>query len=272
MPESRTPTSHTPSLSFQRKGLLKRLLEMVFEVECRISRAWASSAHKRLLFAQWRIPPAPAPEWFDHSIDLYYQWSRTNTSSWVDRGVFNSLSLKGGKVLELSCGDGFNAKYFYAGRSQEVISCDISPAAIHTAKAKNHAANIKFLLADIRTEMPDGQFSNVIWDAAIEYFTPEETSAIMSNIKQRLTPDGVLSGHSISEKQDGAKSSDQHEYEFKGMEDLKRFLTPYFKNVKVFETIEPTRHNLYFWASDDTIPFSANWPHCVSSNGTQSKP
>lgn len=270
MPESRKSTSHQQPHLFPGKGLIKRFLETMFELECRISRAWVSSAHKRLFLAQWRIPPAPTPEWFDHSIDLYYQWPRTHTSSWVDRGVFNSLALKGGRVLELSCGDGFNAKHFYASRSQEVVSCDIAPTAIRTAKAKNQVANVKFLLADIRTEMPDGNFSNVIWDAAIEYFTPEETSAIMRDIKQRLTRDGVLSGHSIAEKNDGAKSSDQHEYEFKGMEDLKRFLMPYFKNVTVFETIEPTRHNLYFWASDDTIPFSENWPHGVSSSVNQS--
>ncbi len=47
------------------------------------------------------------------------------------------------------------------------------------------------------------------------------------------------------------------------MQDLKRFLTPHFKNVRVFETIYPERHNLYFWASDAVIPFASDWPHGV---------
>lgn len=38
-----------------------------------------------------------------------------------------------------------------------------------------------------------------------------------------------------------------------------RFLTPHFTNVRVFETIYPDRHNLYFWASDASIPFDADW-------------
>jgi hypothetical protein len=45
------------------------------------------------------------------------------------------------------------------------------------------------------------------------------------------------------------------------MADLKRFFTPHFKNVTVFETIFPERHNLYFWVSDGIIPFSDEWEH-----------
>lgn len=47
-------------------------------------------------------------------------------------------------------------------------------------------------------------------------------------------------------------------------EDLLRLLAPHFKNVKVFETIYPTRHNLYFFASEyAALPFDANWTHQV---------
>jgi hypothetical protein len=50
-----------------------------------------------------------------------------------------------------------------------------------------------------------------------------------------------------------------HEYEFKSKEDLTRFFYPHFKNVKVFETLYPDRHNLYFWASDGIVPFMDGW-------------
>ena len=111
--------------------------------------------------------------------------------------------------------------------------------------------------------MPEGKYENIAWDAAIEHFTPEEISSIMTNIKERLTNDGIFSGYTIVEKDDGTKHIHQHEYEFKDMEDLKSFLTPHFKNVKVFETIYPDRHNLYFWASDEVIPFDKNWGYCI---------
>jgi SAM-dependent methyltransferase len=244
-----------------RRGFVKAAAEFIFEIECRLAKAWASAAHGRLFKTQWGSPPTP--EWFDHSIDLYYQWSNTNNSMWVERGVFGGLALKGGRVLELSCGDGFNAKHFYSLRSKDIVACDFDPTAIHAANTKNSADNVKFVLADIRTQMPEGTFENVVWDAAIEHFTPEEIEGILSNIKSRLAPDGVLSGYTVVEKSDGSKHLHQHEYEFHDMADLKRFLTPHFKNVRVFETIYRDRHNLYFWASDSVIPFGADWAHGI---------
>ena len=175
--------------------------------------------------------------------------------------MFGSLALKGGALLELSCGDGFNTKHFYAHRSRAVVACDFDPTAIHTANTKNQTSNTKFVLADIRTHMPEGKYENIVWDAAIEHFTPAEIGSIMNDIKNRLTNDGVLSGYTLVERADRVKHIHQHEYEFRDMEDLKRFLTPHFKNVTVFETIYPSRHNLYFWASDSTIPFDNNWAH-----------
>jgi 2-polyprenyl-3-methyl-5-hydroxy-6-metoxy-1,4-benzoquinol methylase len=191
------------------------------------------------------------------------QWAKTNNSLWLERGVYGSLALKGGRLLELSCGDGFNAKHFYAHRSKEVVACDFDPTAIRTARRKNHAPNISYVLADIRTRMPAGQFANITWDAAIEHFTPEEIAAIMRNIKERLTGDGILSGYTLVESASGVKALHQHEHEFKDMRDLQRFLAPHFRNVRIFETIYPSRHNLYFWASDAAIPFSADWPHSL---------
>jgi len=108
--------------------------------------------------------------------------------------------------------------------------------------------------------MPVGAFENVIWDAAIEHFTPKEISSILQEIKRRLTVNGVLAGYTLVESGTGEKHIPQHEYEFVDKEDLYRFLVPHFKNVRVFETIYPNRHNLYFWASDSLLPFDENWP------------
>ncbi len=125
---------------------------------------------------------------------------------------------------------------------------------------------MEFLLADIRDAMPDGQYENIIWDAAIEHFTPDEIAKILTNIKARLTTDGILSGYTIVEKQDGGKHLHQHEYEFVDMSDLLRFLKPHFKRVRVFETKFPDRHNLYFWAFDGVLPFDLEWGHSVSTH------
>jgi SAM-dependent methyltransferase len=212
---------------------------------------------------QWRIPPQP--EHFDHQIDLFYFWLESRNSLWLERGVYGSLTLGGGDVLELACGDGFNARNFYSYRSRRVIACDFDPKAIQTARTKNRTPNVEFVLADIRNAMPTGTFENIIWDAAIEHFTPDEIAKIFKDIKSRLTKDGIMSGYTIVERSDGKKSLDHHEYEFKDKEDLKRFLTPHFNNVVVFETIYPERHNLYFWASDGVLPLQDGWEYYTIS-------
>lgn len=241
----------------------KPVFEWFSQIECSIASLWVSNAHHRLFAVQWYFPPQP--EHFDHHIDLYYQWLTSRNPLWVERGVFSSLVLRGGDVLELACGDGFNARNFYSLRSRHVIACDFDLKAIETAKHKNRAPNVDYVLADIRTKMPEGKFDNVVWDAAIEHFTPVEVEQIMQDIMLRLTRNGILSGYTIVERPEG-KSLSHHEYEFKSKEDLLRFLTPHFRHVTVFETIYPDRHNLYFWASYGTIPFNRGWASMVTES------
>ena len=233
------------------KSALKDCLEAIRRV---------SEAHKKLMHIQWSIPPQP--EHFDHHIDLYYQWLETGNPLWLERGVYSSLTLQGGNVLELSCGDGFFCKNFYSIRSKHITACDFDPKAIETARLKNSAHNISFVLADIRNNMPAGQFENIIWDGAIEHFTLAEIKNILEDIKNRLTGNGILSVHTIVERTEG-RSLSHHEYEFKSKEDLYEVVKPFFRNVTVFETIYPSRH---LWASDSVLPFSDNCKFVVSNN------
>ena len=218
--------------SLLRRIFCKSVYEWIAQLECFIAVRWVSSAHRRLMSVQWDIPPTS--EHFDHHIDLFYKWLYTKNPLWLERGVFGSLALQGGgNVLDLACGDGFNARNFYSLRSKHVVACDFDPKAIKTAKRKNIAPNIDYILADIRSNMPNGKFENVTWDAAIEHFTLSEIEQIMRNIKSRLTSNGIFSGYTIVGKPEG-KSFSHHEYEFQNKEDLLRFLMPYFKTVTVF--------------------------------------
>ena len=242
----------------RRLGFMKPLAETVFSFEARLSEIWAAGAYHRLFLAQWGI--FPVPEFFDHRIGLYWLWKARRSPHWVERGVFSLLALEPGcKALELCCGDGFNAHYFYSVRVGSMVSVDFDPKAIAHAKRHFSAENVTYELADIRTQMPTGAFDNIVWDAAIEHFTEAEIAELMKSIKERLTAQGTLSGFTIVERPDGRKMLPHHEYEFKSKEDLARFFRPHFRNVEVFETIYPDRHNLYFWASDGIIPFMDEW-------------
>ena len=107
--------------------------------------------------------------------------------------MFSNLAIKpGAKVLELCCGDGFNAKYFYRYRAKEIHSCDFDNTAIIHANTHHKNFKTSFFCADIRYDMLEGKYDNIIWDAAIEYFTPQEIDDIMRNIKYRLGDNGIV--------------------------------------------------------------------------------
>jgi SAM-dependent methyltransferase len=224
----------------------------------RITRAAASAAHHFQLNVEWGVDN---PEFFEHHLDLYDGWRRTRNSLPWERGVNSAFALQatttGDKkpvVLELCCGDGFMAYYFYSLLAESIVAVDFDPDAIRVARRTNQAPNVSYLLGDIRTDIPEGQFDNIIWDAAIEHFTEAETTALMGTIASRLKPKGILSGYTIVEAEDGHKHLHQHEYEFHNKEDLARFLTPWFKNVQVWTTTFPNRTNLYFYATNDRLP------------------
>jgi SAM-dependent methyltransferase len=222
----------------------------------RLVRAISSATHRLQFVVEWGLK---SPEYFDHNIDLYSTWRKTRESFPLERGVFSSFAMiQDARVLDLCCGDGFNAFFFYSRRAASVVAIDFDKEAIRWAKRNYKSTNLSFTLGDIRKEIPDGPFDNVIWDAAIEHFTQTEISLILQRIHSVLTPTGTLSGYTIAKNERGPKHLDQHEYEFEDKDDLARFLTPHFKSVQIFETVFPSRTNLYFHATDGDLPFSRN--------------
>jgi SAM-dependent methyltransferase len=230
----------------------------VAKANSRFTRALASGAHHFQFLVEWGVDN---PEYFDHYLDQFYSWRKTRNSLPWERGVYSGFALQAttvdGKkptVLDLCCGDGFLSYHFYSLVAESVVGVDFDPKAIKFANRRNRAENLSFILGDIRTDIPEGTFNNIVWDAAIEHFTETETQALMATIKSRLAADGILSGYTILEGDGGAHHLHQHEYEFHDKEDLARFLTPHFKHVQVFETTFPNRTNLYFYATDDKLP------------------
>lgn len=55
-----------------------------------------------------------------------------------------------------------------------VTAIDFDREAIRRAKRNYKAANLTFSIGDIRTDIPDELFDNIVWDAAVEHFTETE--------------------------------------------------------------------------------------------------
>lgn len=199
----------------------------------------------------------PKCEWYDHFIDVHHGWVKSGVPTAWERGIFNLLALKpGGRLLELCCGDGFNAASFYAAKAATITSIDYNCDAIAHARDHHASAGITFLQGDVRTDIPDEPFDNVIWDSAICLFTPAEVDTAMTMIKTRLGPDGIVSGHIGFEPDHTELNVSRYE----SIEDLEVRLSPFFRNVKIFSTSYGSRFNLYFYASDGALPFDRDWP------------
>lgn len=228
-----------------------------------MTRAWAGTAHRGLFHVLWSLPPQT--EYQDHFTDMCFLWDEQRQPFFVERGLHTAIALpEDANVLELCCGDGFYTRLFYSRRARHITALDYDADVIAYARRYNGTDNIEYQTADIRQGLPEGPFDMVIWNGAIEHFTPAEIETIMGALKARLRPGGILTGWTIAEIADVGKQLSHHEYEFKSKEDLARFFTPHFSNVKVWEDIWPPRHNLYFWASDGTLPFDAKWEKAVS--------
>lgn len=141
----------------------------------------------RLQFAlEWEA--GSIPNWFDHSLDLYWHWPRTGNSLGIERGVFSLLAIRpNARVLELCCGDGFYTNFFFSARAGNVLAVDIDPLVIKIARRNYARKNIEFRVVDIIKNMPEGTYDNIVWDSALEYFDVNELGILMRKISQRLT-------------------------------------------------------------------------------------
>ncbi len=205
-------------------------------------------------------------EWFDHEIDVHWQWPSLGRGSFLERGVLSALTIRpGAEVLELCCGDGFNAARFYGGRAGRVLALDHNEQALKHARRRHSRPNVEYRLADVRQELPPGPFDNVIWDSAIHHFTLAEAAAVLASAHRCLRAAGVLSGYTVIEP------GDSYEYSrtsFAEPDDVLALLGSEFAHVAVLETTDPQRRNLYFFASD--VQSSLPFPEGVTSSAGDS--
>jgi SAM-dependent methyltransferase len=197
----------------------------------------------------------PSAEWFDHEVDAHWRWPTQGSSSFLERGVLNALSIRpGAEVLELCCGDGFNAARFYAARAGRLLAIDHNEHALAHARRRHSRPNLEFRLGDIREELPAGPFDNIIWDSAIHHFTLDEAAVVLASVHRALRDDGLLSGYTVIEPGQSYAYARMH---FTDPEGLASLLSKEFEHVAIVETPDPLRRNLYFFAAQvrSALPF-----------------
>lgn len=257
--------SNVRELTAGRLSLVQRVLRVAKRLglvriarwNAAVSRRAAAAAHRFQYLVEWGVD---SPEWFDHYLDQFYLWHHNRNALTWERGVASAFALQTStsdatpRVLELCSGDGFNTYHFYSLLAKSIVAIDFDPDAVRFAKSHHRAPNIDFRMADIRHDLPEENFDNIIWDASIQHFTDEETMSLMSGIRTRLGAVGILSGCTVADNGTGAKHFRYHEREFRRRDDLSAFLARWFKSVEVWETAYPGRRMLYFYASNGALP------------------
>jgi SAM-dependent methyltransferase len=190
--------------------------------------------------------------WFDHYVDVNWKLPTDGDVLFLERGLFNRLLLASdADVLEIACGDGYYTAHFYAPRARSVVAVDVDPSALTFARRSNGRPNIRYQLHDIRSGLPAGEFSHVIWDSGMLYLTLEQVDSIIGWIRDRVGPDGILSGHTYT---DYVEERPYIRHRLRDSNDVIKLIGAHFDNVAVLSTQHPDRTNFYFVASDAVLP------------------
>lgn len=254
--------------------MLKGFVITLIEGVAMLSRFFAGQIHRFLFFVEWRIPPYP--DNVDHNIDMYYRWRKEGIAHWIERGVYNMLAIQLFEkpvVIELCCGDGFFSYYFYSNLAKQVIAVDYDKNVMKRNRWKYKKSNIVYSEMDISkgfdlTMKLNGDVTNIIFDAAMEYFSFESMNQILSEAKELLKrKHGIFSGQLPAAKDSMSTRNTFLHYE--NRKEVGLLLSKYFENVVVFETNYADRKNFYFYASDGIVPMSVGWEGISESNSVR---
>ena len=235
--------------------LMKKLTVVIFGALSSVLEKCLELTTKVTFYATWFYD---APDYFDHKFDLYYVWKAKNSINWIDRGVLNSIAISKfdrPKVMELCCGDGFFTRMFYRNISDEVFAYDYCEEAIKHARSHYQIKGLQFEVLDINcldvNKYKDDNITNVIFDAAIAYFSEKQTEDMLIKVKAILAKKkGIFSGTCPLNKDEEIKNTYQR---FDCPEKLEILLGRYFNNVKVITIKYKERTNMHFYASDSII-------------------
>jgi SAM-dependent methyltransferase len=228
-----------------------------------LSRSISYNVHNLKLLCDFQIPPQTL--FTDHFLNQFFLMSAMKRTWWVEGPAFCGLAIEpGSRILELGCGTGYYTDVFFAPFASEIVAIDIDPRAIETARRMHDAKNIRYEVMDFRKTLPPGPFDVVVWTPTIVAYTPAEVDSLMEMLRKTMSDGARLCGFTAVEADRADPDVLWHD-----MKSLADRLQRYFKNVRAFErshpSIQPPRHELYFYASDGALPFDTGWPHGVRS-------
>lgn len=130
---------------------------------------------------------------YDNIAEQYARSKHSPLRTWVERWSFLQLvgDVRGLRVLDLACGDGFYSRLLKAAGAAQVVGVDVSPAMIALANQHEEPAGIRYVCADV-AELPElGQFDLVTAAYLLHYAADRQSlSAMCQSIARSLVTQG----------------------------------------------------------------------------------
>lgn len=183
-----------------------------------------------------------APSWFDHRIDLYYNWP--HNSFWLERAILPRKHMTTGcAVLDLFSGDGYYSAHFHATIAGHIDAVDKDPSAIaHARRYHAHKAIQYYVLDAVEQDFPRSAYDVVLWFEGIEHLSDKEYLKIIGKIKNCIRGGGVLVGSTPLVPEDKLGQNNwEHQNEFTTVDQLRSFLSRDFAEVIIDVTTWPLR-------------------------------
>lgn len=162
---------------------------------------------------------------------------------------FVSGLVKGKKVLEIGCGDGYGS-YYLAEHAQSVIGVDYDIDTITHAHTKYVRPNLAFMREDATRLKFENKLFNVVCSFQVIEHIPEDLLAsYLSEIRRVLKDGGLfcLSTPNLEHVMKSAakyKKNPAHCREFR-LEELRGFLSRNFSSVEIYGLHLTPRHRFY---------------------------
>src|SRR5579883_644923 len=143
------------------------------------------------------------------------------------RGFLAMMAIEDGdKVLDISCGDGFFSKRFFATKASHVDAFDIEGYAIEMANRYNADSRVSFSVRDaINDPFPSSDYDVIIWDGGIAHFPPGTNDLMMTKIRAALKHGGLFVGSESL----GFDGSADHLQRWMDESEVHAMLSPHFK-------------------------------------------
>ena len=112
------------------------------------------------------------------------------------RRCLSVIPKKGGRILDLGCGEGLDA-VFFASHDYDVVGVDFSVTAARSARedSRHLERRVQFVVADMsKGALPfvEKSFDVAFSHLGLHYFDDAKTTQVFAEIRRVLAPDGIF--------------------------------------------------------------------------------